>query len=84
MDQLVFDLMNLNQYKRLDWIQHHLNDIQDSHVDSMLYIAQNLLNDGNLELSTDISKLTILCAIVLENPKILARVETFHAKLLLS
>lgn len=82
MDQLVFDLMNLNQYKRLDWIQHHLNDIQDSHVDSMLYIAQNLLNDGNLELSTDISKLTILCAIVLENPKILARVETFHAKLL--
>ncbi len=71
-----------DQYRRLEIIQQNLAQVQDKQIQGLVTISEEFAGHGDLKTATEISECAVLCAIAKDEPMLLARTLTIHAKIL--
>jgi tetratricopeptide (TPR) repeat protein len=75
-------LAEIDQYARLDLVQQHLDQIQSQHIEYLLQVTKNSMEQDDLEAAVGISEIAVLCSVALDDHMLLATALTVRAQTL--
>lgn len=75
-------LILVDHYTRLETIQQNMDQIQIKDIEQLTEMSHASVKDGNLKIAMDLSECAVLCAMVINDYVVLAKVLTVRSQIL--